>query len=114
MKIRNEDTFIMVHNDDNNHVNQHTDTDDEYDKTIGNVISFHKLSLLCPNVISDKSNAKCSAMVRLAKELMRYNQYLQTLDPDKTNIKSTMPMQLDIAQFIDNDAFNFKLVYEKA
>eukprot|EP01083_Nonionella_stella_P123384 371757_1 len=75
MKIRNEDTFIMVHNDDNNHVNQHTDTDDEYDKTIGNVISFHKLSLLCPNVISDKSNAKCSAMVRLAKELMRYNQY---------------------------------------
>eukprot|EP01083_Nonionella_stella_P012267 34798_1 len=107
MKIRNEDTFIMVHND-NNIIKPHAEMDDDYEKSIQEVISFNKLSLLCPNQ-SDKS--KCVAMVRLAKELMRYNEYLKSLDSDKSNIKSTMPMQVDIAQFIDNDAF--KLVYEE-
>eukprot|EP01083_Nonionella_stella_P069112 184071_1 len=106
MKIRNEDTFIMVNSA--NESRQNTDTD-EYDTRIKDVLSYYKIKLVCPNQ-SDETQSQCDSMVRLAKELIRYNEYLQSLD--QSNTKTTLPKHVDIPQLIDNDTY--KMVYRES
>eukprot|EP01084_Bolivina_argentea_P189486 325849_1 len=71
LKIKNADTYTMINKSPEK---KQSEPSDEMDQCIENVIKNEKISLMCP-IKYDTSN--CEHMVKLAKELIRYNKTLK-------------------------------------
>eukprot|EP01083_Nonionella_stella_P285219 970870_1 len=99
MKIRHYDTFVTAQSDEPMSVKK-TDQMDEIDELIQSVISANQIDLVCLS-INARDKVQCPSILRLAKQLMAYNQWLKTIKV--YDFKSTVAV--DVAQYVDEDAF---------
>eukprot|EP01084_Bolivina_argentea_P152844 266535_1 len=110
LKLKNHDTFIMIHNqhDDDNMDNESKKNIemDEIDKLIQSAQKSDLFDISCPN----KNNKEpCTAILRLSKYLIRYNRWIKTVySNNKDNIENTV--DVDIATYITDDIYKKTLM----
>eukprot|EP01083_Nonionella_stella_P238569 835889_1 len=115
LKLKNNDTYVMVHDMNRSVVGSRDDEDlqesDAIELLIQEVIKGDgSFNLLCP---SQNDNNHCQCLLRLAKMLLKYKRWLDTIYK-KTKGKDAMnkTVEVNIAQFVENDSF--KLIYMKS
>eukprot|EP01084_Bolivina_argentea_P285501 489613_1 len=108
IKTRNYDTFAMVNVKQNTTQTNESDTkekqeEDCSDLVIEKVVKNKSFDLKCPNSNDNKS---CGSIYRLAKQLIIYNKWINTVHQKMGDIDDVdRTIQVDIKQFINNDQY---------
>eukprot|EP01083_Nonionella_stella_P012180 34559_1 len=105
LKIRNHDSFVMV-----NHIDDEDDDAqrDDIDEAIRNAVKANNIDLMC----WDRNDGKeCPSMKNLAKHLIIYKRWLNTISKrkDARNVHETA--DVDIVKFMTNETFQFSRVF---